>query len=298
MALLVLLILPALVLAGCGDSSQVEAGGTVGEAARAWSDVADPLVNKDFADALVAHTALMRSMVGRWGVNQQSFRPPIIEGRRRFRSLLAKARALPSGSQEINDVNRGFVRALELMVSAYDDYLAGVSSSKFERIDAGDEKMLRAQAKIAELRPALDRIFGKPEGFAGELRDLSTVGSLISIQANEALRANSDMLDALEEGRWTRAARKSKEAGRRFRAIVERLERVPEPKDPRLARFLDDLLSGYRLVADGFADYDRGLAARDIPALRLGDGKVRRGLVRVETATERLFRTVRTEATG
>jgi hypothetical protein len=291
----VFLVVSALVLAGCGDDSQVNAGGKVGEDARAWVEVAQPLINEDFAGALQAHTVLMKQLVGVWGTNEKSFRPQVVEGRRRFRALLGEARSLPGGSQEIDDVNRGFVRVLELMVGAYDDYLAGLSTGQFARMEVGDEKFLSAQAKVIELRPAVDKIIGQPEGFARQVRDLSTALSPITVQANQAMGLNADMLDALEAGRWDRANRKAKKAGRIFRTIVERLEQVPEPEDPRLARYLDSTLNGYRLMAAGFADYERGLPRRSIEILERGDRKVKRGLIDVQEASELVLDAVKAE---
>lgn len=212
--------------------------------------------------------------------------------RHRFQSLLTEARALPGGTREIDRANAELVRGLTLAVEAYDEYLAGLTSGQFDRMEVGDAKWARASLQFAQVRPTLDKVIGKPpQGtFQQELRELSTaMQPIVGIEADRALRANTDMIDALEHGQWAKAGRKSAKAGRRFRAIVQRLERLPEPQNERLEGFLDDTLRGYGLMADAFADYDRGIAARDTRVLAVGDRKFQRGFILTQRAIAALI---------
>lgn len=279
---------------GCGETPQVEAGGTVEEAAREWVDAVRPL-ESGLADAVLAHTSFSRQLVGRWDTDRTSMLRPAVDVRRRFQRLLEQARALPAGSREINAANATFVRALSHAVKAYDEYLAGLKSGRFEHMETGDEDWSRFSLEGSRIRPMLDDVIGKPVGtFQREVRELTTtLQPVLGAQADTALRTNSDMIDALERNQWGVARKKSATAGRQFLAIVRRLERVPEPKDARIAEFLDKSIRGYRLMADAFVDYDRGLAARDTTALAAGDRKFQRGFVLTQKASAGLVEATR-----
>ncbi len=279
---------------GCGETPQVEAGGTVEEAARDWVDATRPL-ESGLADAVLAHTAFTRQMVGKWDTDRKAMLRPATDVHRRFQRLLAQARALPAGSREINTANATFVRGFSHAVKAYDKYLVGLKSGQFERMEAGDENWSKAVLEFSRVRPLLDDVIGKPASdFEREVREVTTtVQPVLGPQADTALQTNSDMIDALERGQWEAARKKSGAAGRQFRAIVRRLEDVPKPDDERLAAFLDSSIRGYRLMADAFVDYDRGLAARDTTVLAAGDRKFQRGFILTQKASAGLVKATR-----
>jgi hypothetical protein len=286
------LLLAALVLGstGCGETEQVNAGGTVQEAARAWVEEAR-ILERGLADAVVAHTAFTRQIAGKWDTDRSFMPRPAGDVRRRFQRLLAQARGLPKGSAEINAANATLVRGLSQSVKAYDEYLIGLKTGRFAHMEAGDKHWSRATLELSRVRPMLDDVVGKPtSAFERELRELTTtLRPVLSTQADRALVTNSDMIDALERGKWGVARMKSAAAGRQFRAIVRRLERVPEPRDPRLADFLDKTIEGYRLITAAFVDYDRGLPTRDNALLTAGDRKFQRGFKLTQKAAADLI---------
>jgi hypothetical protein len=291
-------LLAALVLGstGCGgDEPQVNAGGTVQEAAREWVEEAR-IVERGLGEAVVAHTAFTRQIAGKWETDRSSMPGPAADVHRRFQRLLEQARALPGGSAEINAANATFVRALSQAVKAYDEYLIGVKTGRFAHMEAGDKHWSRATLELSRVRPMLDDVVGKPaSAFERELQDLmTTIRPVLSTQAERAYGTNSDMIDALERGKWRLARQKSAAAGSQFRAIVRRLEGVPEPRDPRIAEFLDQTIAGYRLVAAAFVEYDRGLPTRDDALLVAGDRKFQRGFKLTQKAAADLIQDAQT----
>jgi hypothetical protein len=282
------LAIAAVVAGGCGDKPQVQASGSVGKDARAWAKAARPLeasLNRAVAD----NAALTRRWVGQWD-RRGEFRGDFMQMRGRLHGLLLQARALPGGTPEIEATNAALIRFLQLSVAAYDDYIAGIDSGRFERVEAGDQKALRASRQFLKAQPLFDEIFGEPAGAAAELRKLTDGIFQAEIAEARGTSTNSDMVEAIERGDWKLARRRSVQTRRIFQGALRTVEGLETPKDPTLRRFLADTIRGYRLVVAGYADYNRGLPNRDLQALRAGDVKVRQGFKLVNKARERLVR--------
>ena len=170
-------------------------------------------------------------------------------------------------------------RGLELMVRAYDQYSMGMSSGRFELMEHGDDLILQAQVQFSDARPGFDQVVGGPEGdFAQQLRDVSDELRAASLEANKGLDANADVVDALENANWRSAGQGVARAKIHFGRAVASLEALPVPAEEHVRAFLLRTTNGYRLLLNAQGDYARGIAARNIAALRDGDRKARRGL--------------------
>jgi hypothetical protein len=290
-----LLVSAAVVVSACdGGSSeprpQVEQGGTVQEAARTWADAVRPL-ELAFVAAIEDHTALVAETAAIGALRADELPASRYETlRQRFQALLEDARGLPGGTPEIEQANAGMVAGLTLLVSAYDHYVTGIERNNWEVMERGDDEFLEAQSELAKARPALSAIVGPPEGLEEEFTALSVEMRAANIEANEAWKANGEMIDALTRGRWGAAAKKSAKAGNRFRSVLGRLERVPEPSDEHLRTYLGEQIRAFRLLSEAFADYDRGLAARNIALLDAGDKKARQGARLTTQSAQSLLR--------
>jgi hypothetical protein len=228
-------------------------------------------------DALGQHAGVSAQMVGTWDTD----RMPVSEVQQmgdRFEEMLEDAHALPGGTDEIEEVNAALVSGLELMVRAYDQYSMGMNSGRFELMERGDNLILQARAQFLDARPEFDQVVGGPEGdFAEQLRDVSDELRAASLEANKGLEANADLADALENGNWKSAGQEAARAKTHFGRAVASLETLSVPTDEHVRAFLRQTANGYRLLLNAQSDYARGIAARNIAALRDGDRKVRRG---------------------
>ena len=237
-----------------------------------------------------------RQWSGTWGTTDAPL-SQIEEVRDRFQTLLEEARAFPDGSAEITEVNAAIERGLALTVRAYDQYLEGIETGRFELMERGDEYFLQAQDEFLNARPEMERVVGEPEGALAEgVRDLSPYTRDANQAANKALLANADMVDALESGNWRIAGEEAAEGEAHLRETVARLEAAPEPTHESLRTFLRETIAGYRLLLAAFADYRLGIAAQDIELQDAGDRKSMRGFRRLTSASEQLAAAVKAES--
>jgi hypothetical protein len=221
-----LVLSAALVVSACSGGSseskpQVEQSGSVEQAAETWADAARPFI-LDLYDAYGEQAALAAEMVGTWKTDD--FPTLQIEAsQNRFQSLLDEARALPGGTPEIDEVNAALERGLALIVRAHGQWLMGSETGRFALVERGDRYFLQAQDKFRSARPALERVVGEPEGtFAVEVTDLSDAVRPANVEADRALTANADMIDALERGDWRAAGKKAAGAQALFASSVSR----------------------------------------------------------------------------
>lgn len=292
----ILLVGLALAVSACGHKSdpnapQVEQGGTVQTAARAWAAEVPDLA-RDVLDALAETAAWSNDLVETWGTPQQV--PP---SRARFHQLLLRAQALPEGTPEIHLVNLALVRALTLMERAYDKYLAGLEQGRVRLLVEGDALLQQADAEFARVQPTMEKVVGAPsEGtVAAEVLKIRPVYRAANLEASEAFDLSVKMAVALKHGDLRQAAKLAGQAKRHVDRGLSGLEALSPPDYDELRAFLQNTVNGYRLLSDGFASYNEGIKNLDLKLLRQANQQTKLGFQDVNGAVEDLLRFLRSQ---
>jgi len=298
----VLLVLAvAMAVSACDHKSdpsapQVEQGGTVQTAARAWATEM-PDFTRDLFDALAEHAALISDMVTTWRTPQQPPRSRLVFIQARFNGLRLRAQELPEGTPEIQAVNSALVRGLGLAVEAYDNYLAGYEEGRFKLLEHGAELIGQAQAEFARVNPIIEKVLGVPsEGtIVAEAKKMSPALFAAEAESNKAFDLVSGSTTALKHGDVERAAKLATEAKRHVDQGLSGLEVLEPPDYDELQTFLEKTIAGYRLLSEGFASYLKGIEKLDPKLIREGIQKAETGFQAVNDATEELFRFLRSQ---
>lgn len=296
-----LLVGLAFTVSACGHKSdpnapQVEQGGTVQTAARAWA-VEMPAFARDFFDALAAHAAFTSEMVGAWNTPQQASPDEVAALRERFHELRLRAQALPEGTPEIQEVNSALVQGLTLTERAYDDYQAAIEQGRYELMTKGDDLIVRAQAEFNKAQPTLEKILGTPaEGtIVADALKMQAAVRAANVEVREVLDINLAMVNALKQSDINHAAKLAKEAKRHADRALSRLEALPPSDYDELQMFLQDTIHGYQLVSDGFDSYVKGIAQLDLNIIRKGDDETKTGFKEINEATVNFFKFLRAQ---
>jgi hypothetical protein len=296
-----LLVGLAFTASACGHKSdpnapQVEQGGAVQSAARAWA-VEIPDFARDLFDALAEHSALVTDMVGTWNTPQQVSPNEVATVRERFHELLLRAQALPGGTPEINEVNSTLVQALTLFEQAYDDYEAGLEQGRFKLLKEGDDLIARASAEVTKAQPSLEKVIGAPaEGtISAEAQKIAEAVRAANVELRKVLDANLAMLGALKRSDLDQAEKQANGGKRHADLALLRLESLPPSSYDELQDFQQDMIHGYQLVSSGFGSYAKGIPKLDLKVIRKGDEQTKTGLEDISEATQNLFTFLRSQ---
>lgn len=288
-----LLVGLACTVSGCGHKSdpnapQVEQGGTVQTAARAWA-LEMPAFERDLFDALAAHAALTSEMVGT--SNQQVSPAQVAAVGARFHELYLRARLLPNGTSEIDKVNSALEQGLALIDRAYDDYQAGLEQGRPKLLQEGDGLIVRAQAELAKAEPAMEQVVGRPpEGtIVAEALKIQTAARAANGELIEAFHINHALLLALKRADLKQATKLAAQAKHHVDQGLARLEALPRSDYDQLQAYLQDMIGGYQLVSDGFDSYVKGIPQLDLTALRKGDEQIKAGYKKINNAAQTFF---------
>ena len=296
-----LIVAVAVAVSACDDKSdpsapQVEQGGKVQTAARAWATEI-PDFSRDLLDALAAHAAFTNDLISTWGTPQQPPRSRLVFIQARFNGLRLRAQALPEGTPEIQAVNSALVRGLGLAVEAYDSYLAGYEEGRLKPMEHGDELIGQAQAEFARLQPTIEKVVGVPsEGtIVAEAKKMSPALFTADAEANKAFDLVLDSTTAVKHGDVKRAAKLATQAKRHVDKGLSGLEALQPPDYDELQAYLQKTIDGYQLLSDGFATYVKGIEKLDPKLIRKGFQKATTGFQEVNDATEELFQFLRSQ---
>jgi hypothetical protein len=211
--------------------------------------------------------------------------------RHRAERLRVQAEHLPASTASERLGARMLAKAFSRYRTAYDDYRAGLRQHTPALLVSGDREEQSGFTLLAKARQKIET--GQPSnGFEAELHDYATaVQQVHPLEATAVNLGNQFFLDLNKPNASVATlredARRARDANRRAAA---RLGALTQPSDERLAAIAADYTHGYRMLAEAYDDYLRGLSGEGQGKLRQGDTVRSRGYATIDRANRRLVK--------